>query len=218
MMPLQVTATLHGEIALPNGPLALDALIGWAIVMRDALPVATIAEECVPLSIPIEKEPAGRFYMASFSCGTVEARTNRYVNRRFPIPEAQMLAAPKFKTIKISAGATKSYRLPLEMVHYDGDSLTWWCIGEPVEIRELLALVGYLGKRRAVGYGRVEQWSVEPCATWRGFPVVRDGQPLRSLPPDWPGLSNDVERAFRVLEPPYWRRSAEELCVVPRWA
>lgn len=218
MIPLRITATLRGGGALPNGPIMLDSLLGAAICTRDGIPPAHMKAELVPLDIPIAKSPCGRVYLCSASEGVIEANEARFVNRKFPIAEAQALAAPSFKRIQINGGPCKSYRLPLVLQHYEHDQLRWWAIGDEHLVRALLALIGYLGKRRAVGHGPVAQWDVEPCEPWgHGFPVVREGQPTRPLPTDWPELAPDVEQAYRVLLPPYWRREDEELCVVPRW-
>ena len=126
------------------------------------------------------------------------------------------MAEKRFKRINIAAGAQKSYRLPLETQHLKDDALRWWCIGDRDEISELLSLVGYLGKRRGVGLGAVLSWSVEPCTPWGdGFPVVRDGWPLRPLPHDWPGISSRAPRAYRTMTFPYYQHTREELCAVP---
>lgn len=81
-------------------------------------------------------------------------------------------------------------------------------------VRELLALVTHLGKRRAVGLGRVERWEVLPCEPWEGFPVLRDGRPLRPLPTDWPGLV-EYDLGLRTLSYPYWDSSRRVECAVP---
>lgn len=218
MTPLFVTARLRGSIALPNGPIMLDALLGAAMCIRDGRPPAMSADALVPLDIPIAKSPCGRVYLCSASEGIVEANEARFVNRRFPASEAQALGEPSFKRILLTGGPCKSYRLPLVLQHYEQDRLQWWAVGDEEQVRSLLELISYLGKRRAVGYGAVAEWRVETCSPWDpGFPVVRNGEPTRPLPETWPGLAQDVELAYRVLMPPYWRRDAEELCAVPRW-
>lgn len=212
--PLRVTARLAGGIALPWGPLALDGLLAWAVCAREGMlaPVDGIR----PVAIPVELEPAGRFHLASFSVGEAEEHEHRWVNRRFPVPEAQGLAEVGFSRINISAGAQKTYRLPLETVHLRDDRLAWYLLGDRDRVLELLDLVRHLGKRRAVGYGQVREWSVEECGPWAGFPVLDPaGQPLRPLPLDWPGLSPDASQAFRRLSFPYWLRSDEQLCAAP---
>jgi CRISPR type IV-associated protein Csf3 len=175
-----------------------------------------MSDDPPPIEIPVQREPEGSFHLCSFSVSEPEVHENRWVNRRFPIPEAQLMAGPKLRRIDIRAGAQKSYRLPLETCHLKDDTIRWWCIGEPAEIEELLQLIGYLGKRRGVGLGAVRSWVVEAYEPWGdGFPVVRDGYPLRPLPPDWPGLAEDTVTAYRTITFPYWQHTREELCAVP---
>lgn len=213
---LEVVADIVGAIALPNGPIALDALLMAAVAVRDGLPHLSVigVREAKPLDIPIALSPCGRVYLASLGHAEVEERELRWINRKFPIGEAQGMAEPKFKRINISAGAQKSYRLPLETQHLADGRMTWWADGDAAGVRELLQCITYLGKRRAVGLGRVRSWTVTECEPWPGFPVLRGGVPLRQLPRDWAGLV-DYDLAYRVLTPPYWDHVRQEECAVP---
>jgi CRISPR type IV-associated protein Csf3 len=214
MEPLVITARLAGGVSMPAGRIALDALLAAAVALRDELPPVSVAG-VLPIEIPIAREPDGRFHLASFSTSEWETFEARFVNRRFPVAEAQALAVEKFKRIQISTGPCKSFRIPLETGHVASDLLTWWCVGTAGEIAGLLALVTHLGKRRGVGLGRVADWTVQSCKPWgEGFPVVREGRALRPLPVDWPGLV-DAELGYACLSYPYWQRPQEVLCAVP---
>lgn len=212
MSPLRVTALVPGQIALPNGPLALDSLLACQVALRDGLPPPSSAADCVPIQIPVQLEPGGRFHLCSFSEGGLTEFDIRYVNRRAPTEAYVEFGVPG--RVQINGGPDKSYRIPLEVGHVAGGELVWWCVGDAEQIRQLLATVGYLGKKRNVGLGRVAGWTVEPCETWPGFPVVRDGRPLRPLPQDWPGLE-DPPLAYRVLSYPYFDHTREELLACP---
>lgn len=215
MTPLRITAHLWGEVVLPpQGGLALDALLAWRVANDLELPPPRSADECTRVDIPIALEPGGRFHLCSFSQSEAELSALRYVNRRAPVEQYQTIGSTKIRRVLLKGGVDKSYRIPMPTAHLRGDVVTWWCIGDAEEIRALLAGIGYLGKRRAVGRGRVVRWDVEPCEPWDGFPVVRDGRPLRNLPRDWPGLTN-APMAYRVLTFPYWDRSREEVCACP---
>jgi hypothetical protein len=212
---LMVTARLKGAIALPRGPLALDSLLAAAAAKRDQIPPALTPADVVPIEIPVKREPNGRFHLASFSISQTECYERRWINRRYPVPEAQAMGDAKLKRIDIKAGPCKSYRLPLETQHLVDDALYWWCIGDRREIIKLLHLITHLGKKRAAGLGQVKQWLVESFESWGdGFPVMREGKPLRTLPHDWSGLI-DPPLAHRVLTYPYWIHTREELCAVP---
>lgn len=214
VQPLEVRAHLVGRISLPNGPMAIDSLLASAVCLKAGVTAPVRVEDLRPVEIPVAKEPRGRFHFASFSVGAFERFAPRWINRRFPIAEAQWMAAPSLRRIPISAGPCKSYRIPIEAGHVEGDVLTWYLLGDLDAVRGLLAVIDHLGKRRGVGLGRVVQWDVEPCEPWPSFPVVSpEGKALRTLPIDWPGLV-EIETGFKTLTYPYWRREAEELCAM----
>ena len=210
MKPLVVKAHLRGALMLPQGPPALDALLMAAIAMRDNLPPLGFGER-TEIAIPLVE--ARGVYLASVGQYEAETYERRFLNRKFPMAEAQMLGSSKVRAINIKAGPAKSYRIPTEMTHLRDDTMTWFATGAEVEVRELLAWITHLGKKRSVGLGRVDTWTVAPCETWPGFPVLRDGRPLRPLPLDWPGLGEHRVEP-RVLRPPYWERWREEACAV----
>jgi hypothetical protein len=213
--PLHVTARLTSAIALPRGRLALDALLAAAVALRDQLPPPGVGAELVAIEIPVERAPCGRFHLASFACPVFDSYESRYINRRYPIEQAQTLGTVDIKRVRLTAGPQKSFRIPFETGHVEGDALEWWCVGDRDGIEALLALVPYIGKKRAVGLGRVAEWRVEPCDPWgEGFPVLRNGRPLRPLPLDYHGLAeHDVEHC--ALTYPYWLFSARQVCAVP---
>lgn len=212
MRPLRITAQLTRSIILGR-PIHLDALLGAALVSIENIPRATNASECVPLALPLAEERG--VYLASAAAYDVEEHELAYVNKRFPTDMAQQLGAASVRSIQITAGVNKSFREPLAVSHLDRDELVWWCVGDELEVRRLLSAVLYLGGKRRFGYGEVKRWTVEPCEPWDGFPVLRDGLPLRHLPADWPGLRDDVERQYVAVRAPYWDRSAVVLAAVP---
>lgn len=216
-VPLRVVAQLGGRIAIPGGPLALDALLAAAVCLREGVPPAPRVEDLRPIEIPVVRAAGGRFHLASFSMGAFEHYEKKFTNRRFPVEMAQAIGAESVRRIGISGGPGKTYRIPLEVGHVAQDGLQWFCVGDPDEIRALLALVHYLGKRRGVGLGRVLGWTVEPAEPWedwKGFPIVSpEGRPLRTLPANWPGLVDPMV-GYKTISFPYWRREAEEMCAV----
>jgi len=221
MVPLHIVATLRGAIADRSKRLMLDSLLMAAVATRDGLdPLPPSHRGPSEIDIPIARSKCGRIYLCSQGMSADDMHALRWKNKRFPIAEAQLFGNAKLKRINITGGPCRSYRIPLDTVHLQEDQIEWWAIGDMAEVEALLVgWVGYLGHRRAVGLGRVIHWHVEECAGWgNGFPVARDGQPLRALPPDWPGLSECCEMAMGNTLPPYWRRAEEELCAVPTWA
>jgi hypothetical protein len=210
MVPIAVRATVASAVALPGYAIALDSLLMAAVATRDDLPPLGFREK-VEFAIPLAKERG--IYLASLGLFEHEAYERRFLTKRFPLAEAQAFGDAKLKRVNMSAGLCKNYRIPMETIHLHNDAMTWFAIGDLDVVRDLLSWVHYLGKKRSVGLGRVQQWVVEECEQWDGFPVLRDGRPLRPLPLDWPGLKEyRVER--RVLSPPYWERWRDEPCAV----
>ncbi len=215
--PLRITADIEGRIALPSGPMAIDALLAAMVARALDVPPLMRPDEALPIEVPIQRAPGGAFHLASFSLGAFERFGVKWINRRFPIAEAQALGSTKIRRITITAGPCKSYRIPLPAGHLTDDALAWYVVGDAAEIRSLLALCRYLGKRRAVGLGRVVRWTVEPCEPWgQGFPLVLpDGTPTRTLPASWPGVREGAERAYRTITYPYVDKTREVLAYAP---
>lgn len=209
MIPLCVRAHLANAIALPWHALGLDALLMAAVALRENLPPLGWGQEPADIPIPVAKSACGRLYLASSSLFERDTHEKRWITKRFPIAEAQCLGEPALRRVNLAGGLSKNYRLPLETFHTKGDAITWYALGEAEPIRALLRLVRYLGKKRSVGNGRVTRWEVVACEPWDGFPVLRQGRPLRPLPLDWPGLG-EHRIDYRVLAPPYWQRWREE--------
>lgn len=192
----------------------LDALLMAAVARRDGLPPALTADDVLPIEIPIEREPGGRFYLCTTAQFTTERAELQHTNSRAPVEQYSTIGNDKIKRVQITAGVNKSFRKPRAVSHLVDDTMHWWCVGDGEQIRALLGLCTHLGHKRSVGLGKVANWTVEPCDPWPGFPVVRDGDSLRPLPTDWPGATEPT--GYRCLLPPYWRRTEEQLCVIPR--
>ncbi len=188
-------------------PISFDALLMAAVALRDNLPPIGFGQR-IDIAIPIAQERG--IYLSSVSQQTVECHERRHINKRFPMAEAQMLGARKM-SINPKGGLSKGFRLPAEVSHMVGDIVTFYAVGDIEGVRELLQWVQYLGKRRGVGLGKVTRWDVAEHEAWPGFPVMRDGKPMRPLPLDWPGIG-EHRKEYRVLTPPYWEQHREELC------
>lgn len=215
MTPIVVTAKMRSSVCLPTHSIALDALLAAAVCVRDGIPPALGEDDLVEVEIPLAREPAGRFHLASVGAFQVDRHERRHVQRRAPIEHYKMLGG-KIGSVSTGSGPDKGSRVPMPVVHPVGGQITWWAIALDIEaVRGLLGLVSHLGKRRGVGIGHVSAWTVERVEPWDGFPVLLpDGNPTRNLPEDWPGVRPDARRGYRCLSYPYWRRSHEVPCFV----
>lgn len=216
MIPLRVTAYVTGEVTMPEGYIHLDALLAFAVVRRDEIPPAYTEEELVPVEIPVEREPDGRFHLASASVAEWENVRTHWTIKRSPIEHMMQRGARRTGKINLSAGVRKHYRIPSQTGHLVDDRLAWWCVGDPDKVRALLSLITRVGKHRGRGFGTVRRWEVEECETWDGFPVLLDGAPLRHLPPDYPGLDLSAGMLrYGTLTYPFWAMSRQREVVAP---
>lgn len=201
--PLRVTATMGGPFISMTGTLPLDGILASTVARVEALPPPLDEDGLLPIDIPIARSECGRFHLCSHGICERDAMETVYINQRFPVEQAQAMGGPKVKRVQLSTGQTKSHRLPKAAGH--ADAVHWYCIGDADRIRDLLRLVSFVGSKRAVGFGRVRRWTVEPVEPWGPtFPVLLDGAPLRPLPADWPGVDRRASRDYGRLTYPYW--------------
>lgn len=210
MKPLVVTARLLEGFAT-RSPIHLDALLAAAYAMREGMLLPPASEaECRFIPLPLERSACGRFWMASVGEYVTRSDELRHKNRRAPWVEYARLGSSKIRRVQIATGENKSYRVPYEFTIPDGGLIRWWCIGDQEQVRGLLHLVHYLGKFRGSGKGRVAQWKVDECEPWDGFPVMRDGAPLRNLP-----VQDGAVGALLRCDPPYWLKDGRVPCLAP---
>lgn len=210
--PLRIVAHLQGSIVTVP---ALDAMLAALVATVEGLPPVQTGDTYADIDIPILREPGGRFHLASAPIFREERYEMRHRNRRFPMTEAQMLGGADLRRVNVQNGATKSFRVPYQKTHLVDDRVLWYCQGDRKRIAWLLQTTDYLGRQRGVGAGRVVRWQVESVEEpWPGFPVLLDGQPLRPLPLDWPGVTCAVRRLAR-LSYPYWETIGRVPCLTP---
>lgn len=219
MTPVIVTAAL--ESAAINPDVALDGLLAASIAQRlDLPPIGAQDErgraEAQALLIKhvagvVALSPCQRFFLVSDAQIERVQNEKRWLNRRFSASRAVELGGAKVRRVELTTGLSKSYRIPLATVH--ASKVQWFALADANALRETLEAVTHLGKKRSVGCGRVTSWTVQECKAWDGFPVLRDGAPLRSLPLDHAGLKQfAVEQ--KCLMFPYWEYRNEQPCAV----
>lgn len=214
MIPLHVQALMRREVEWDR-PVALDALLAASVARRLDMPRPSRLSDVVDIPIPIAREPGGRFHLASQAHVELPVLFSReqYVHKRAPWEHYATLCDDKVKRVMLDKEPDKSWRVPKIGARYA--SVHWWCVGEPEGVRELLLGVTRIGARRRHGCGDVREWIVEECEPWEGFPVLRDGQPLRNLPLDHPGLTPGAPMRMGRLTMPYFLREGEEMLACP---
>lgn len=215
MIPLCITATMAEPITSSFMPPALDSMLARQVKLRERAP--HFLRGMVPelIDIPIALGASERFYLASFAqLGEPLWSRVAHVHRRAPSQWYARLCGPRVKRVDTATGADKGYRIPRHRSFYH--QIHWWCIGDPEPIRDLLSTVLRIGSCRRDGIGRRREWSVAPCESWgEGFPVMRDGQPLRTLPLGYPGLVEPRTTMARLMFP-YFIHENEEMVACPQ--
>lgn len=205
-----MTARMTSPIAMANRP-NLDGLLMFAKAKALGLPPLLDAAEgakAEPIAIPIQKSECGRYYLASDMIGDVESREVKYTQRRFPMQETVAFGRNSIKRIVTKSGPCKAFRHPLDVQHVSAG--TWFCIGIATEIEALTKWITAVGKKRSVGYGSIAGWNISRCDDWPGFPVLKDGRPMRGLPLNASGMTSHTIKLGR-LTPPYWLHDKEPL-------
>lgn len=226
--PIIVTARLLSPLAGADAP-HLDALLaagvsrltgkpddlaGWKL--QAGVDPATLPE--VP--IPIPRERLGRWGVARCSSPifAADADGREHVCRRLDPAGVDVIDPAALRKINTSGGEFKSYRLPLRTRTVD--VVRWFAVGKPSRVLAALRRIGHLGKKGAIGYGRVAEWTVEPAAgDYSWFAPGDDGRPVLMRPmPVGPWLPDDLagaRRDFGACAPPYWHRGSYGEIVVP---
>jgi hypothetical protein len=194
MRPLKISATFCSPLA--GEPPKLDALLEWVMSLRMKSVLASSNghrhagwKDGVPGSIPI---PIARVRRDGFPhllplCSEAilpvsPSDGTEHFCRRLATEHAAMVRPECRRIISTSSDEFKSYRLPLRVRPVD--RAVWFAVGVGTNVRKLLREVRAIGKKTAMGYGRVAQWTVEPIKedlSW--FAPSPDGPVLmRTLP------------------------------------
>lgn len=170
---------------------------GWADVPDDrALPLARV-------------ETAYGWWWAASAVTPAGPEQGSHLNR-VPLVE-EMSRWTTARTITHGSGPDKRIRRPY---YYRPGmlALTWACVGDAVEVAELLAHIGAVGSVRGHGHGWVRAWRVE-----QGGPALdayATDLRLRHLPAELRvAMPERVVRRQIPLRPPYHRRRE----AVPCW-
>lgn len=219
-VPLRITARLRCGI-VSDGLLPFDAILYWA-QHRDVLPDPRVAT--LPRARTVQDEDAERtagtlplrridgdtpqWYHAA-SCAVWPASVADGLDhwaKRLDSGYVELLEQRAIKArVPISGGVYRAYHMPLAYRH--ALAVTWYAVGEPERIRELLRLVTHLGKKPSMGWGAVIDWTVEPCADdWSV--TGPEGQIMRPIP-DAAGATIYGIRA------PYWLPRHQVPCRLP---
>lgn len=220
-VPCVIRATLGTPYvpAEPDGAVHLDSLLAWAFVATRPYPIRFEGRPASVVPIPplavlwVSPEGLPLFAASDLYPQGATLRGREYWHRRYPVDRAELGTRLR---ASLTAGRWKEYRIPLSTIR--APVLQGLALGDPDGLRDLLQSVSHVGKKGAMGFGRVLEWAVEPRADAPEV-VVRTILDRRRVPVAYwveQDASWSVARAARsAWTPPYWYEPWSELVTVP---
>lgn len=157
-------------------------------------------------SIPLQRKAEGGtwFYACSFADWGAWVDDRGFWVKRFDQQYADFIDFNGRRgNITVAEGPYKGYQMPVFTRH--ALTVRWYAVGDIERVRDLLSDVTHVGKKAAQGYGRINQWEVEPFP--HDWSVRRDGKPTRAIPAQGGVLYG--------VRPPYWRTANQVECALP---
>jgi CRISPR type IV-associated protein Csf3 len=209
--PARITARLRtGVVCDPWLP--LDAILDYQVkrerfgAQQTTRPGGEPAPSKPDPDVPLQAHHAGteNWY---YACSWAQpqpwwvAEGTDYWNKRFDAGFADLVdfGGRRGKVI-IEQGPYKAYHMPI--FYRTACQIEWYAVGDLSRIRELLATVTHIGKKRSQGWGRVTEWIVEPWP--EDWSVRCDGYLTRGIPVFDASAPYDV--MSYGLHPPYYSK------------
>jgi CRISPR type IV-associated protein Csf3 len=225
MPNVKVTAyLLSGFAAFDDWSPDLAGLLEWLILDARGLASSNPTPEDVEESKPIVEQfmplananIGGEWYWATSSpCYTYAAEyTSKFRKRWAPgIDSPEPAWGKRNAKWDGGAGPEKSYDLPSYI--RVASSVTWYCVGDPQGIKDVLGSCSGIGKKRAHGHGQVTKWEVtEVEYDWHLCGPNK--QLMRPIPAS--ALPQGIE-SFSIRSwgwrPPAWLPSNRHRCAMP---
>jgi hypothetical protein len=141
-----------------------------------------------------------------------------HIAKRLAVEHADLLREKQRLVVAMGNSTFKSYRLPLMLRGVA--RIVWFALAHRRPVLKLLKSVVALGKKRSLGYGRVERWEAEYVGdddwSWvaqsEAGPVLMRPLPIcDELPCGLLGAKAD----YGAVQPPYWHPDRYTERVVP---
>ena len=209
LQPLRVEAEMAEPVIYYGDGIHLDGVLSFGAFLtltpdeRAALPALTgpVAED---FDLPLARwEAEGVWGWRASAAHAAWTRLARAEVRKRPAA-GEMVRWTADAALKVDGGPLKAKDMVFPTAF--ASRLTWYCVGDPWQVRDLLGLVPGVGKLIGHGHGIVRRWTVTP---WHSdWSVEREGRLTRRMP-----------RAGGVLmgaiRAPYHHRSRVAACDEP---
>ena len=201
-----VTPIIHAEQSLTH----LDSVLSSAAITDHPHPSSYDKVAVVPLPLDLLwVSPGGQPLWACTPLRPADAvlDAREYWHKCYPSQRAELGNKLSANT---SAGRWREYRVPVFSQHTH--RLHALAIGHADEIERLLGYITHLGKKGAMGYGRVGRWQVTPVDNTLDDILAQ--RPVPTACPLSAALSGPVA-SQRGWSPPYWYAPYWADCRVP---
>lgn len=206
---LKITAVPRCGI-VTDSFMPIDAILFYAAMRRKYGPQLVTNSSGVPDVAPVELPLAKRgdgdlwYYAASFAEWDCPTEGTAFWNKRFDTAQSDLVDFGRKKgMVIIKKGHYKAYHSQINYRH--ARSISWYVVGDSAEIKALLDMMRFVGKKTAQGWGEIASWSIEAMdynwSVWRGSEL------MRSIP-----APSGIVYGIR---PSYWLRSNQVPCLLP---
>lgn len=202
---------------ISNQYLPLDGIL-YAALTRKTLGEKLISKAsesnvraCIGITLPLKKGGQKNemwFYHCSFAQWSHDVKEDT----SFKVKQGDWLRHDSYlkgtKQIDTSRGKYKNYQL--KFYYRAASFVEWYCIGNPIDIAELLNHCTGIGKNTGDGWGQVLRWEIKD---WQEDWSVRGpgNKLMRAVP-----LPDQKGRGFVYgLRPSYWNPRHQFLCKMP---
>ena len=223
LTPLKVTAHLLRGASLD--PLTLDLAGILASQLWVEAPKGRESSEPNPddLDLPLdicEGGEAGWHWLASCAVTNPLEETPQEPRTYYRVVDDSAASRLGDRPIPYWSPRSSAYRDMMMPAHITlTPTLTWWAVGDEQRIKELLAPIRSLGKRRNKGEGRVLRWEVKKVQSDKPWELAHMGESeeiIRPCPTECAEkLGVPYSQGWHALRPPSWNPDRLKLLAIP---
>lgn len=218
-----IKVTAHLSTPLAGDAPFLDALLEFEMAQRCGKAQKIRRDQpCPPFGevhIPMACRNIGGLQVPCASAPILEPcrEAVEYFAKRIATEHSDTLATDRRLQVALGNNTYKSYRLPLRLreIH----RVVWFAMATRRHTLKLLKSVHSIGKKRSIGYGRIERWEAERVdMDWSWFVPTERGQLLMRPLPLCDELPSDLigfRQCFGAVQPPMWHPDRYVERVVP---
>ena len=205
------TLRLGSPLVTGGGYMTLDALL--AAILFDSGESIEVAHANIPL-----QNTQGLWHGSAAIYETLEVGRQAFVAnlRATHDLDPSLVARNKQGQLhtKLSLSRRREFGAVMNGYHYlVAESVSWYGEGDAVKVESLLRSVGFIGKRRASGFGEVK--AVELTVSESDGVVSPIGEPLRPVPLELFTGDKSFIRGDAAWKPAYWRPENRAICYLP---